>query len=259
MSRLKLKPSPENTPTQADIPARTRPGAKYPECPLGACDGSGWIYDAEHDYVRACACREIQRIQRLFEDAKIPLRYRSASLDDLRLAPTSPIVQAAREFAENASPGHEPCAFVLTGPVGTGKTHLAYAMVNAMIQRGMAALAESVPDLIEALRVNQLDELGAERLRVAKTVPVLLLDDLAAHRQSEFAMERLFMVVNARYNEMLPTIVTANLSLDQVLRRTDPMTALAWDRLFSRLKEMAGGQVWRLEGQDRRLAAKGAR
>lgn len=217
-------------------------------CSTGKCDGSGWLWSDERSAMIPCKCQETRRIERLFVDAKMPRRYQGAALDNLSPA----LRDIVQEFAENASPGKEPCALVLTGGTGVGKTYAAYAVVRRLLERGYPALSESVPDLLETLRANQLDEIGAQRLYLTKTVAVLFLDDLAAHRQTEFVLERLFMILNARYNGLLPTIVTMNADFAQVMKDSG-IAALAWDRLFSRLREMAG-TIHRLSGPDRRVA-----
>ena len=216
-------------------------------CELNACDGTGWILNTVRNVIYPCECQEVRRIKQLFVDAKIPQRYLTASLETLLPS----LLTLVKDFAEKAAPGREPSALVLTGGIGVGKTYAAYAVVKALLARGYHALTESVPDLLEALRANQLDEVGAQRLRLAQTVDVLLLDDLAAHRQTEFVLERLFMIINTRYNELLPTIVTMNADFAQVMKDAGT-AAQAWDRLFSRLREMAG-KIHRINGVDMRV------
>jgi len=195
----------------------------------------------------------VRRIERLLGQARIPRRYRDASLEGLLMPAGDPIRTALERFAKEATPGQEPCALVLTGAVGVGKTYAAYAVLHAMVARGLAAVAETVPNVLDTLRATQLSDKGGDLLRGLQQIPVLLLDDLGAHRDSAFVLERLFMVVNHRYNEMLPTIVTMNGSFADFMR-VDPASALGWDRLFSRLQEMAGGFVLEMRGKDRRLS-----
>ena len=199
-----------------------------------------------------CECQQVTRIEKLLGAARVPLRYRKASMDGLYLTKGNAVRDYLEAFAQSAEPGKEPCALVLTGPVGVGKTYAGYAVLNALIQRGLPGVAETVPNVLDTLRATQLSEKGHELLHALQQIPALLLDDLGAHRDSAFVLERLFMVINQRYNEMLPTIVTMN-GVEQDFMREESLS-LGWDRLFSRLHEMCGGDFLEMVGGDRRLA-----
>ena len=117
---------------------------------------------------------------------------------------------------------------VLVGAVGSGKTHLACAIVNAVLAQGKGAHFNSVAGMLDLLRSTY--KIGAfdtwfQRLQ---TVTVLALDDLGAERATDWATEKLFELVDHRYVNRLPLVVTTNLAL------TDEGIAL---RLRSRLQE----------------------
>lgn len=114
--------------------------------------------------------------------------------------------EVARAFAD-APQGW----LVITGPSGCGKTHLAAAIANHCIARGVPVFWSIVPDLLDHLRAAfgpssevTYDELF-ERVRNA---PLLVLDDLGTHSSTPWAEEKLFQILNHRFNAHLPTIVT---------------------------------------------------
>lgn len=111
---------------------------------------------------------------------------------------------------------------VLSGASGCGKTHIAAAVVNRILERGQPALFVVVPDLLDHLRSAyqpgaelRYDDLF-ERVRSA---PVLVLDDLGTQAPTPWAQEKLFQLMNHRFNSRLPTIVTTNLALEQIDER----------------------------------------
>lgn len=149
----------------------------------------------------------------------------------------SAAVEAAKRFAE------EPSGWiVLTGPSGCGKTHLGAAVANRCIDRGSAALFMVVPDLLDHLRAayqprSESGDLAYDELfEVVRNAPVLVLDDLGVQSGTEWANEKLFQLINHRYNAQLPTVFTTNLDL------------MEFDhRLQTRLSDPVLSQVFSLE------------
>ena len=137
----------------------------------------------------------------------------------------SGLVADAKQFAE------EPAGWLLIhGSSGAGKTHVAAAIANRCLERGVPALFVVVPDLLDHLRAaySPSSEVGYDLLiEQVRNAPVLILDDLGTQNTTAWAQEKLFQILNHRYNSRLPTIVTTNLSVDRLderlrMRLTDP-------------------------------------
>ena len=112
---------------------------------------------------------------------------------------------------------------VLKGPSGSGKTHFAAAIANQRIERGEPVLFMFTPDLLDGLRASYKPSEGEpgfdalfEQVRAA---PLLILDDIDAAASSEWAREKLFQLVNARYNAALPTVCTCHSLTDALDER----------------------------------------
>jgi DNA replication protein DnaC len=138
------------------------------------------------------------------------------------------LVRDARAFAE------EPQGWILVhGPSGAGKTHVGAAIANRCIERGQPALFVVVPDLLDHLRASYKpdSEMAYDvLLEQVRTAPVLVLDDLGTQSSTAWAQEKLFQILNHRYNAQLATVVTTNLSIDRLderlrMRLTDPELA----------------------------------
>jgi len=108
---------------------------------------------------------------------------------------------------------------VLSGGVGCGKTHLASAIKNERDEQGLQTLFKTAPDLLDYLRAtyapdsNVTYDRGFDAIRNAE---VLILDDYGAHSSTPWAEEKLFQLLNYRFNARLPTVITTNQPLDRV-------------------------------------------
>lgn len=141
------------------------------------------------------------------------------------------VLQVCRRFAREPR-GH----LILTGWYGVGKSHLAYGIAGACLARGMAVYAATVPDMLDMLREAMKAEKLDEFMQDLKGMDVLVLDDLGVEKESDWAREKLFQIVDYRYRNHKPMVVTTN---------QDVAELRAENRLFSRLCEgadVAGGE-----------------
>lgn len=219
-------------------------------CPLGMCDGSGFLIDEETMTARDCPCRAQRiaaaRARRL--EARIPRRYRQISfehsdvIDIERRCPTQvrEIRAFVRDIGANVDAGR---GLWLTGSFGTGKTALAMIVSKAAIDAGRSVAIYSCPRLLSVIR-ESIDSGGVLGFLDSLTqVDLLHIDDLGAEHRTEWVIEQLYTIINARYEEERSTIVTSNL---------DP-TALAeqvGERIVSRLEGMC--EILPFYGEDAR-------
>ena len=108
---------------------------------------------------------------------------------------------------------------VLAGTYGCGKTHLAAAIAHARIDMGEPVLFVVAPDLLDHLRstFGPGSEVSYDDLfEHVRTAPLLILDDLGAQSNTAWAQEKLFQLLNHRYNAQLPTVITTNQRIDDI-------------------------------------------
>lgn len=108
---------------------------------------------------------------------------------------------------------------ILIGDNGSGKTHLAAAIVNYRYQHKEPALFVVVPDFLDHLRsaFKPDSEISYDQLfESVKNTPLLVLDDFGSHSSTPWAEEKLFQVINYRYNAKLPTVITTNLEQEEM-------------------------------------------
>lgn len=219
-------------------------------CPLGICDGSGWIDDEETRTVRPCGCRPqlvaSRRVSAL--SATIPKRYRGVSFDRPPVADMpAPQVDVVRRYARNVEARLDAGRGLwLHGSVGTGKTTLAMLVSRAALDVGRTVAIYSLPRLLAEIRGTfESDAQGAyvQLLDRLTEVDLLHVDDLGAEKTSAWVLEQLYSIVNARYEAERAVLVTTNQDADDIAEQVG-------ERTVSRLMEMC--EVLPLLGRDHR-------
>lgn len=218
-------------------------------CPFGLCDGGGFIIDLESNTARDCRCRPIRisRARARSLSAVIPRRYRGVSFDRAPVTEVpAPIVSEVRRYVHRlAAHLDEGRGLWLVGDVGTGKTTLAMLVSKAALDAGRSVAIYSLPRLLNLLReaidspagkLDLLDRLAA--------VDLLHVDDLGAESTTEWVLEQLYSIVNARYEAQRAMIATSNLMPEELAEQIG-------QRTVSRLVEMCGDPL-PLFGADRR-------
>ena len=140
-----------------------------------------------------------------------------------------------------------PPLLVLTGGTGRGKTHLATAiMYDAWTRHGAQSRFVVAADLINRLRAASSPnaEQPVDQVRqLYRQAPLLVLDDLGTEYSTNFAESELFGILDHRYREALPSIITTNHPADSMD-----------ERLASRLRDKTQSRVAVMQGPDRRVS-----
>jgi DNA replication protein DnaC len=207
-------------------------------CPYGLCDGDGFVVDEGTRVAEPCRCREgrIERRRARSLSAVIPRKYRGASFDRPPVADMpAPQVQLVKRFVRDLDANLDAGRGLwFYGGVGTGKTTLAMLVSRAAIDLGRSVAIYSLPRLLAEIRATfETDSEGSyvgflDRLTA---VDLLHVDDVGAERTSDWVMEQLYSIVNARYEDERSVIITTNLERDDLAEQIR-------ERTVSRLEEM---------------------
>lgn len=248
-----LPTSEANCPRCTDLGREMCPMPPTPEdfvnlvCPR--CKGAGWLKlnlepgAADFGKIIECRCGIVaaQRANVYLAASRIPEEY--AGLD-IGTYPDQRIAAGVLDWWRNPqSPW-----LILAGNLGVGKTGLAIGLVKRALSEGRSALYRPFVEVLSDIRATyrtrdaaELDE--ADLMRALKSTEVLALDDIGAERVTGWAQERLYEILNHRYNERRRTIVTTNLG------GADLESHLG-DRIYSRIDGM--GWLYAIDGPNLR-------
>ncbi len=241
-------------------------------CPLGVCDGSGWILGPE-DVARPCECRaeRLKRGRNRGVASVIPPRYRGVSFDRPPVTELPELeVQRVKKYLdrldENLTSGR---GIWFLGDIGTGKTTLAMLISKTALEAGHSVAIYSMPKLLARIRRTYDAEPGgdsyAQFFDRLTSVDLLHIDDLGAERQTDWVIEQLYSIVNERYETERSILFTTNAKqievedrerIEREQRRERNPEMLVEEqigkRTFSRLMQMCGDPII-LRGADGRL------
>jgi DNA replication protein DnaC len=187
-----------------------------PETTCSECQGTGWILveSGPGTTARRCKCFSERKNQILFEQANIPRRYRDCSFKNFEIHNDShkDAMKIVKKFIKNYPV--QDVGLLFLGPCGVGKTHLAVATMNELIQK------KRVPcyfcdfrELIRSIQSTYSHDSELTEVDVLSPIfhkDVLVLDELGAKRTTAWVEETVFYIINNRYNNKKLTIFTSN-------------------------------------------------
>src|SRR5512140_3410305 len=225
-SRAKSKTS-----SSANPPAAT---LGDPDCPY--CHGMGYLRregqpgSPDFGKLDICTCRQAQVSQSVRERL-----FSLSHLDELKGLTFEEFQPRGRkglgeqhanslEWATNRARQYAASLegwLLIQGGYGCGKTHLAAAISNYAVGMGVATLFLTVPDLLDTLRFSydSADTPFEARFDEIRNASLLVLDDFGTQNATAWAQEKLFQVINYRYINRLPMVVTTNLDMDEIEAR----------------------------------------
>lgn len=170
--------------------------------------------------------QEAYRIKHLKMDGVID---KSLSKCRFETAEMTENLKKCKNYAEKWDEMKEGTGLLLWGGVGTGKTYAAACIVNELLDRGVPSMITSFPRI--------LNSGGYDKSEVAsqmRNYELVVIDDLGVERDSEYALETVYMVIDERYKSGKPTIVTTNLTLE----RMENPENIRQKRIYDRVLEM---------------------
>ena len=207
----------------------------------GRCDGERpeVSYDGQTllEKGRPCELREAADAEaayaELLRGASIPGGTDHMTLANFKAARgTKAAHQAACDFAE----GRSERGIIFAGPTGCGKTHLAIGILRHRLMRRQLGVFRTVPELLDTLRAAQRsDDNRADKImELLKTTPLLCFDDFGTEKGTDWAAERLFIIINARELNGGSLLATTNFPKPKDL--AERLGGISGERIVSRMR-----------------------
>jgi DNA replication protein DnaC len=200
--------------------------------------------EAEVEEHRQAYLRRLGGLDALDDKTFENFNPRGFTVTDQQQASLQMAYDYSKAFAENPDGW-----LFLSGTYGSGKTHLAAAIANYQLEQGGRVIFVTVPDLLDHLRSgfrtgdDGEDDLDFDEVR---SIPLLILDDLGTESPTPWALEKLFQLLNFRYQRRLPTVITSNHEITEL----EP-------RLRSRLADVESTSFIRITARDYRMGGLG--
>lgn len=209
-------------------------------CPV--CQDTGVVEQAGK--LADCVCNQARRAQLLQRRANLPPRIANATFAAANFALYAPehraqakkIYSYVQKFARGLNSASGQGLFI-HGPTGSGKTYLLGCIANELLT-AMSVRYMVYADFLDSLRATfnrGSEDSEWELVEGVKNVDLLLLDDLGVERPTEFAMKHLAQIIDYRYRNLKPLVVSSNFTITELIRRSQ--TDLYGERIVWRLKE----------------------
>jgi DNA replication protein DnaC len=183
-------------------------------CPI--CGGTGWkdVLSGDERRVTRCDCFLKTQAKHFLTASEIPARYADCEFSNYETSGSDAL--AAAKIKIESWAGQYPVdrgGLLLVGPSGVGKTHLSVAALKRLTQKGVHCLFCDYRELLKKIQNSYNPSVQTTELDLLRPIfetEVVLLDDLGAVKPSEWVWDTVSLVLNARYNEKLTTLITSN-------------------------------------------------
>lgn len=200
-----------------------------------------------------------RKVEKIIKNSKMSKRNLNYKFENFEINNNNKkLYQNLKNYSDKLVGGTEKKGLILTGNNGTGKTHLACSIANRLIENGIPIIYGTLINLLAELR-NSYDTYKniseIEIIKLYENVNLLIIDDLGKEKPSEWVLEKLFTIINSRYENNLPVIITTNYNQDSLVQRLSINGEIETAKsIISRLYEMC--YLLKIDDADHRIKKK---
>jgi len=196
-----------------------------------------------------------QRVNSLFTQSKLGERFKTRTFENFKITNSNKNgYEVAKKFESDLKDNKDGVGLNFMGSYGTGKTHLAAAIAISLINKGIPVIFGTLINLLGKIKATYDNNSGEDEeaiIRLYSTVDLLVIDDLGKEKPSEWVLEKLYTIINQRYENYKPIVITTNYDADKLIERlTVRNNCETAEAIVSRLHEMCKWVV--LVGEDHR-------
>lgn len=184
-----------------------------------------------------------RKVEKIIKNSKMSKRNLNYKFDNFEINDSNKkAFNNLKNYSEKLVNNIEKKGLILVGNNGVGKTHLACSIANKFIENGIPVIYGTLINLLAELRNsyeidNSISEM--EIIKLYENVDLLIIDDLGKEKPSEWGLEKLFTIINSRYENKLPVIITTNYNQNSLVKRLSINEEIETAKsIISRLYEM---------------------
>lgn len=211
--------------------------------PFPLLDGTGRVKDITVSIMCACRRKELEEYetkQKKLEEMRGIQWLKRLSLMDVKLSGAKletfnetddnyKLLKIIKNYISNFDKMYkENQGLILYGSVGTGKSYAAAVIANELLEKKVPVVMTSFIKILKD--VSTFDD--SERLQLITNARLLIIDDLGAERGTDYAIEKVYDIIDSRYRNGKPVILTTNLSIEQMKSCDDIRYSRIYDRIF---------------------------
>lgn len=198
------------------------------------------VVEVADDWVaRECKCKEQKRMRRIIKSSGLTEELKKYTFGNFSPRPKQELMfktayTYVKDYPEIKEARCKGLAF--TGTVGVGKTHLLAAIANNLLSKKIIVCFVNTPELIDELRESQFKDSNKmeKQLDIIKKSEVIIFDDLAKEKTSEWVQNQYYKIINHRYINGLATLFSTNCSMEELEDKLGDATA---SRLYAMTKD----------------------
>ena len=211
------------------------------------CEEANKIWKQYDEFIEKEKFKEfnLKQIAKLFQNNNLGKRQLNSTFENYKITnKNKKAYENAKKYANKLINGETDKGLFITGTYGVGKTYLASCIANETIKNKNTVVFGTLIQLLDYIKdtYKDSDMSDKEYLNLYSSVDLLIIDDLGKEKPTEWVLEKLFLIVNNRYNNYLPIVITTNYNRNQLRERLCVNKNYSMvDSIISRLYEMCGG------------------
>ena len=163
------------------------------------------------------------KVDKIIKNSKMSKRNLNYKFENFEVnSNNKKVYQSLKEYSEKLANSVERKGLILVGNNGVGKTHLACSIANELIKNGIPIIYGTLINLLAELKNTYDVDNNISEMKIIKLyekVDLLIIDDLGKEKPSEWGLEKLFTIINSRYENNLPVIITTNYDQNSLINR----------------------------------------